>query len=136
MKSTVVALVLLFSFFSAHAGSTICAGPTLYYSYLQTDLGIQPLPGTKIGSETIVSNGQVLLNEEFFAGDGQFKIFPFSVTIMKDGDVVDSTGSQAQGSEISKTTAVLYNVDPYHPNKKTEVYREDVVCTVKWSMAL
>lgn len=133
MKHLILVLSI-FGTFSAYAGSTVCAGPTLYYSDVVQDLGAQPMPGTVIGKTVVVYDGETLVNEERIAGLGMYK--PHSHTVQFEGSpvVVEDEGNRTAGYVTFYQMAVLYKTDEANPATGEEVAREGVVCRTRWAM--
>lgn len=135
MKNLLTTLALLLIGFTAHAGSQVCAGKTLYYSSVRNDLGTKPPPGIKIGSLTIVADAKVLLKRDEVVGLGQYSINNYQVELSEEAEVIQSTGNEFSGSSISKLEATLYKVSSVNPSDKTKIKSEEVVCQKIWRMA-
>lgn len=132
MKSALIALIAFIGSCSAYAGSTICAGPGLYYNTTRNDFAAEIPPGTLIGSDLIVYDGQVLIRNEVISGLGQFFIDAYKVQIQPGGKLIETSGDKNKGSKIVKTVGVIYSVDVSQPLIKTEIGREEILCTISW----
>lgn len=115
----------------AYGSYTVCSSPTLYYSFVQKDFGIDPPNGVELGSKTIVSRGKVLHHEIMIKGAGGFTIPNFEVTLSGPVEVLKQTGNQVSGSTVFRQIAVLSSVTP---GNLKEVERASVVCEKTWAM--
>ncbi len=135
MKSLLILALTLIIGQTAQASFTTCAGPTLYYSNTRADMGMQPPPGTLIGTTVIVFDGKLKLKRDSFSGLGIHSPAKFYVDLIDaTPKVLEKTGNMVSGQSINKNLAVLYKVNPSNPAKATELAREEVVCQQTWAM--
>lgn len=136
MKIILSTLALVLVGFTANAGSTVCAGKTMYYSDVNADMGFRPPAGMIIGTLTIVADGEVLLKRDEMVGGGQYSINEYSVDLSEDAVLIKATGNQFSGTNLFETTATLYKVNSKKQSEKIEIKSEPVVCKKTWRMAI
>jgi hypothetical protein len=137
MKNTLVLTVIGLLSLSAQAGSTVCAGPNLYYSSVHADYGTKPPTGAFLGSFNLVFKGQILVSEKYLVGENKQSDNTYSVEF-SEGEVVATDGNIKLGSQISKKTATIYSykVTPDVPSELEVVGTEEVTCTKSWKMMM
>ena len=133
MKAKILYLVICTLGLSAQAGTTVCAGKSLYYSSVRADLGTKPPTGYPLGSETVVFNAKILVDKKIIVGI-QTPSPKYSIDLI-DAEVLTSDGNMKKGSSISKKTALLSKINPHTGALENEVSREEVVCQQTWMMA-
>ena len=133
MKAKILTLAICILGLTAHAGTTVCAGKSLYYSSIRADLGTKPPTGYPLGSETIVFKAKVLVDKKIIVGV-QTPAPKYTVNLI-DADLITSDGNMKQGSSISKKTVILNKVNPLTGAFENEVSREEVICQQTWMMA-
>ncbi len=118
---------------SVFATSTVCSSEQLYFSDIKKDLGMQPLPGTVLGTRVIVYERKILVNHEFIKGLGQGPLIPYQVELKGEEDVLEETGdARRAGSRTFKQKAVLSKMIL---SKAQKIASEEVVCKSTWEIA-
>ena len=130
MKSLLVLVVASFGSL-AYGSHTVCSSPTLYYSLVQRDVGVRPLPGTELGTKTIVAQGKLLHHETLVQGSGGGTFPRYEVTLVGPKKILQATGNQIRGVAIFTQTAVLSSATPGNDG---EIERCAVVCEQTWAM--
>ena len=134
MKLFAAFLSVLFAGSLAQASHTACHNSDLFYSYKRVDTGIPPYPGFKIGSETLVYQGKVLVNREIIAGEGGYDTGRYEFALGSSRKTLQKSGNQTAGSTIFTSPVIVYEIDQVNPGKRTEVVKTSVVCTESWAM--
>lgn len=124
----------LLSGFSAHAGTLICSGPSVYYVEKAIDGGARPPPGAIIGSTLIVLAGKVVVKKNNVSGLGKFSPNAYDVELDSNSTELERTGNMLSGSRIYKTTAAIYKNDTVNPTQRKIVALEQVVCSQTHAM--
>ena len=133
MKKIII-LLTFFSTTSAQAGSTFCSGPTMYYSDVTEDHGIEPPEDALIGKTVIVYDGNVLINRKKFSGFKKLQSLTHSVKFEGEEIVLETTGNQTSGDTTYTQVMVLYKLDKLNTDESEEIARESVVCKTSWAM--
>lgn len=134
MKKFILVSFIGFASSIAQASYTMCANSELYYSSTRVDMGIQPPPGTKTGSLTIMFQGKTLVSEVFESGLGRYKASEYTVEVADSKRMLEQTGNKAKGSITYKSKAKLMQIDQINPSKQTLLAEQNVVCVETWAI--
>ncbi len=115
----------------AYGSHTVCSSPTLYYSSTRIDSGVAPLPGTEVGTLTIVAKGKVLVSETHVQGSYQLSTERYAIGFQGPRTVLATTGGEVAGTTVFTDHAVLRRVGR---RPEAVVERSAVVCETAWAM--
>lgn len=111
------------------ANSMVCSNENLYFSSVQNDYGVQPLPGTLIGKFVLVYEGKTLLNQNLIVGQSLEGEAPYKVHLLEKPIMVETSEVGISISKIFKQTALLLKVES---TGSKEITRENVICRSTW----